>query len=113
MRIEMYFAVTVLYFISAFAINRLAAAVERACAPAGRCWARSHEPARLLVPDDWNVVSELHPPGLVFSVELTLVAMFGGIVIGTLIALMRLSSQALAGAAGRGLRRRCCARSRW
>jgi glutamate/aspartate transport system permease protein len=41
----------------------------------------------------WNVVSNFVLKGLYFSIELTLIAMFGGIVLGTLIALMRLSSK--------------------
>ncbi|GAP37082.1 amino acid ABC transporter permease [Piscinibacter sakaiensis] len=42
---------------------------------------------------DWNVVSSFILKGLVFSVQLTLIAMVGGIVLGTLIALMRLSGR--------------------
>jgi glutamate/aspartate transport system permease protein len=41
----------------------------------------------------WNVVSNFVLKGLYFSIELTLIAMFGGIVLGTLIALMRLSGK--------------------
>ena len=41
----------------------------------------------------WNVVSNFILKGLAFSVQLTLVAMVGGIAIGTLLALMRLSGQ--------------------
>jgi len=41
----------------------------------------------------WNVVSAFVAKGLVFSVQLTLVAMIGGIALGTLIALMRLSGK--------------------
>jgi glutamate/aspartate transport system permease protein len=41
----------------------------------------------------WNLVSSFILKGLYFSIELTLIAMFGGIVIGTLIALMRLSGK--------------------
>ena len=40
----------------------------------------------------WDLVSKFLIKGLVFSVELTLVAMVGGILFGTLLALMRLSS---------------------
>ena len=42
---------------------------------------------------NWEVVSGFVLKGLVFSVQLTLVAMIGGIVLGTLLALMRLSSK--------------------
>jgi glutamate/aspartate transport system permease protein len=41
----------------------------------------------------WSYVSSFIVKGLIFSVELTLVAMIGGIVIGTLLALMRLSGK--------------------
>ncbi|HEY8708697.1 MAG TPA: amino acid ABC transporter permease [Burkholderiaceae bacterium] len=41
----------------------------------------------------WNVVSNFILKGLAFSVQLTLVAMVGGIAIGTLLALMRLSGR--------------------
>jgi glutamate/aspartate transport system permease protein len=40
----------------------------------------------------WDLVSRFLVQGFVFSVELTLVAMLGGILLGTLLALMRLSS---------------------
>ena len=40
---------------------------------------------------DWNVVSSFILKGFVFSVQLTIVAMIGGIAIGTILALMRLS----------------------
>ncbi|HWH74127.1 MAG TPA: amino acid ABC transporter permease [Methylibium sp.] len=42
---------------------------------------------------DWGVVSGFILKGLVFSVQLTLIAMVGGIVLGTLLALMRLSGR--------------------
>jgi glutamate/aspartate transport system permease protein len=42
---------------------------------------------------DWNVVSSFILKGLVFSVQLTLVAMIGGILLGTVLALMRLSGK--------------------
>ena len=42
---------------------------------------------------NWSVVSNFILKGLVFSVQLTLIAMIGGIAIGTLLALMRLSSK--------------------
>lgn len=42
---------------------------------------------------DWEVVNGFVLKGLLFSVQLTLVAMIGGIVLGTLLALMRLSSK--------------------
>ena len=42
---------------------------------------------------NWGVVSGFILKGLFFSVQLTLVAMIGGIVLGTLLALMRLSGK--------------------
>jgi glutamate/aspartate transport system permease protein len=42
---------------------------------------------------DWSVVSSFIVKGLIFSVQLTLFAMVGGILLGTLIALMRLSGK--------------------
>jgi glutamate/aspartate transport system permease protein len=42
---------------------------------------------------DWNLISSFIVKGFLFSVQLTLVAMVGGIALGTLIALMRLSSK--------------------
>ena len=41
----------------------------------------------------WQVVSGFVLKGLAFSIQLTLVAMLGGIVLGTLLALMRLSDR--------------------
>ncbi|GLS14576.1 MULTISPECIES: amino acid ABC transporter permease [Hydrogenophaga] len=42
---------------------------------------------------DWSVFSSFVLKGLVFSVQLTLVAMIGGIALGTVLALMRLSGK--------------------
>jgi glutamate/aspartate transport system permease protein len=41
----------------------------------------------------WNVVSNFILKGLIFSVQLTLIAMIGGIALGTILALMRLSGK--------------------
>jgi glutamate/aspartate transport system permease protein len=41
----------------------------------------------------WGVISSFVLKGFYFSIQLTLIAMFGGIVLGTLIALMRLSGK--------------------
>ena len=41
----------------------------------------------------WQVISSFVVKGFIFSVQLTVVAMIGGIVLGTLLALMRLSSK--------------------
>ena len=41
----------------------------------------------------WNVVSSFVLKGLLFSLQLTIIAMVGGIVLGTLLALMRLSDK--------------------
>ena len=42
---------------------------------------------------NWNVVSNFILKGLIFSVQLTVVAMIGGIALGTALALMRLSGK--------------------
>ena len=42
---------------------------------------------------NWNIVSNFILKGLIFSTQLTLIAMIGGIAIGTLLALMRLSGK--------------------
>ena len=42
---------------------------------------------------DWNVISSFIVKGFIFSVQLTVVAMIGGIALGTAIALMRLSGK--------------------
>jgi glutamate/aspartate transport system permease protein len=42
---------------------------------------------------DWTVIQSFILKGLFFSVQLTLVAMIGGIILGTLLALMRLSGK--------------------
>ena len=44
---------------------------------------------------DWNIVHDFLLKGLLFSVVLTLVAMAGGVLLGTLLALMRLSGKPL------------------
>ena len=42
---------------------------------------------------NWGVISSFVAKGFVFSIQLTLIAMIGGILIGTLLALMRLSGK--------------------
>ncbi len=42
---------------------------------------------------NWTVVSNFIIKGLIFSVQLTLIAMIGGIALGTILALMRLSGK--------------------
>ena len=42
---------------------------------------------------NWSIVSNFILKGLIFSVQLTIIAMIGGIAIGTLLALMRLSGK--------------------
>jgi glutamate/aspartate transport system permease protein len=42
---------------------------------------------------NWGVVSSFVIKGLIFSVQLTLIAMVGGIILGTVLALMRLSGK--------------------
>ena len=41
----------------------------------------------------WAVIKSNIVPGLLYSLQLTLVTMVGGIMLGTLVALMRLSSK--------------------
>ena len=53
---------------------------------------------------NWALIQSFILKGFLFSVQLTLVAMIGGIALGTILALMRLSGQAVAGDAGGGLR---------
>src|SRR5437773_9512578 len=42
---------------------------------------------------NWQVISSFIAKGFIYSIQLTLVAMIGGIIIGTLLALMRLSGK--------------------
>jgi glutamate/aspartate transport system permease protein len=42
---------------------------------------------------DWGVVSSFIVKGFIFSIQLTLIAMIGGIALGTVLALMRLSGR--------------------
>ena len=42
---------------------------------------------------NWNLVTNFILKGLIFSIQLTLIAMVGGIIIGTILALMRLSGK--------------------
>ena len=42
---------------------------------------------------NWQVLSDFVAKGFIFSIELTLVAMLGGIALGTVLALMRLSGK--------------------
>ena len=42
---------------------------------------------------NWDVISSFVAKGFIYSVQLTLIAMVGGIVLGTLLALMRLSGK--------------------
>ena len=42
---------------------------------------------------DWNIIQSFILKGFIFSIQLTLVAMVGGIALGTIIALMRLSGK--------------------
>ncbi|MDB6001682.1 MAG: polar amino acid transporter, inner rane subunit, partial [Rhizobacter sp.] len=42
---------------------------------------------------DWTVIQNFVLKGFIFSLELTLIAMIGGVVVGTVLALMRLSGK--------------------
>jgi ABC-type amino acid transport system permease subunit len=52
---------------------------------------------------NWGVVSNFILKGLAFSVQLTLIALVGGVVLGTVLALMRLSGKPWLVDAGGGL----------
>ena len=42
---------------------------------------------------NWQIISSFIAKGFIFSVQLTLIAMIGGIALGTVLALMRLSGK--------------------
>ena len=44
---------------------------------------------------NWEIISKFVIKGFIFSIQLTIVATIGGIIFGTLLALMRLSGKAL------------------
>ena len=89
--VEIYLAVTFLYFISAFAVNRVAAVHREAGAGARHDRERQMNLSFGFI--DWNLIQSFILKGFIFSVQLTLVAMVGGIALGTAIALMRLSGK--------------------
>eukprot|EP01042_Synura_sphagnicola_P021734 gene21734-27653_t len=82
--IEIYFGVTVLYIVSAFGINRVMAFVEPSTAEG----TDMHLDFSFY---SWDLIRGFVLGGLWFSVKLTVVATIGGILVGTLLALIRLS----------------------
>lgn len=95
---EMYLAVTVLYIISAFAINRIMSSIEKRTRVPGFIVQAGGEGTDMMGNLDfsfynWNVISGFLLKGLYFSVFLTVVATLGGIIFGTLLAMMRLSGK--------------------
>ena len=117
--IEVYLAVTVLYAISAFAINRIMAFIEKrvrvpgfvvAGAPDGRplTWAISTSPS-----STGTSSATSSSRASTSASMLTVVATLGGIIFGTVLALMRLSGKKWLDAAGRHLRQRHALAFRW
>ncbi len=97
--IEIYLAVTVLYALSAFAVNRVICFHREESA---ECPALLSRAARAEGTDmggldlsfvNWEIISKFVVNGFWFSIQLTIVATIGGIVFGTVLALMRLSGK--------------------
>ena len=86
-----------LYAISAFAVNRVMAFVEKKVQIPGYVVAGAHRRGALTCSDStlafvsWDIISKFVLKGFIFSVQLTVIATIGGIIFGTLLALMRLS----------------------
>ncbi len=91
--VEVYLAVTLLYFVSAFAVNR-----DRPLHRGPRPGAR-HDRGQVMNLNldfgffNWALIQSFILKGLIFSFQLTVVAMIGGIALGTILALMRLSGK--------------------
>ena len=95
--IEVYLAVTGLYIVSAFAINRIMAFIESASRIPAWWWQASGRRSLNMNLDfslyTWDLISNFVLKGLYFSLMLTLVATIGGVLFGTVLALMRLSGR--------------------
>lgn len=100
--IEIYLAVTGLYVISAFSVNRIMAWIEKI----PRAWFYCSQRLRLSLNQgiwadmdldlsfyNWALFTSYLQKGLIFSVQLTVIATVGGIIVGTVLALMRLSGK--------------------
>ena len=84
--VEIYLAVTFLYAISAFAVNRVFAFIEKKV--------QDTEMFGLdLTFLNWEIIRKFVLAGFYFSIQLTIVATLGGILFGTVLALMRLSGK--------------------
>eukprot|EP01037_Dinobryon_pediforme_P006888 gene6888-6963_t len=88
--IEVYLAVTTLYIISAFAINRIMAFIEKRARIPGMGGIDMNLDFSFY---NWDLISNFVLKGLYFSLILTLVATIGGVLFGTVLALMRLSGK--------------------
>jgi glutamate/aspartate transport system permease protein len=94
--IEVYLAVTALYVISAFAINRIMAFIEKRARVPGMVAAGSGGGTDMNLDFsfyNWDLISNFVLKGLYFSLMLTVVATIGGVLFGTVLALMRLSGK--------------------
>ena len=92
--IEIYLAVTLLYFVSAFVDQPRRARSSRTASGARHDRRASDDEPRLRLPSELGRRSPASSlKGFFFSIQLTLVAMIGGIVLGTVLALMRLSGK--------------------
>eukprot|EP01030_Chromulinospumella_sphaerica_P001488 gene1488-1460_t len=88
--IEVYLAVTTLYILSAFAINRIMAFIEKRARIPGMGGIDMNLDFSFY---NWDLISNFVLKGLYFSLILTLVATVGGVLFGTVLALMRLSGK--------------------
>jgi len=89
--VEVYLAVTGLYVVSAFAINRLMAWIEKRARVPGFIVAGGVGGTDMFLNLDWSfyrwdVISQFVLKGLGFSLMLTVVATLGGVLFGTLLA---------------------------
>ena len=96
--VEVYLAVTALYMLSAFAVNRVFATIEKRVQIPGFIVAGGTGGGHYMLGLDitflsWDTISKFVLAGLWFSVKLTLIATLGGIFFGTMLALMRLSGK--------------------
>lgn len=95
--IEVYLAVTTLYIISAFAINRIMAFIEKRARIPGMVVSGAAGGGIDMNIDfsfyNWELISNFVLKGLYFSLLLTLIATIGGVIFGTVLALMRLSGK--------------------
>lgn len=92
--VEIYLAVTALYAVSAFAVNRIMAFIEQRVRVPGFIAGAAAGGIEMGFDwsfYNWDIVSQYILKGLYFSLYLTVIATLGGIFFGTLLAMMRLS----------------------